>query len=169
MSSVEAGHRRLPARARHTEQPQPPPADPQAGLTPRSAPRPTHTHAGRPQERFDEIVDFAGVGEYIDMPLRTYSSGMNSRLRFSIAAAVEPDILLIDEALAVGDASFRAKSQARMRQLVERAGALVLVSHSLGSITEMCTRVIWMHRGEVQLDGPADEVLDAYVEFTRRR
>lgn len=114
------------------------------------------------ERKFDDIVGFAEVGEFIDMPLRTFSSGMNSRLRFAIASAVEPDILLIDEALAVGDASFQAKSQARMRELVGQAGALVLVSHNLGSIAEMCSRVIWLERGEIRQAGPTDEVLDAY-------
>lgn len=116
--------------------------------------------------KFDAIVEFAGVGEFIDMPLRTFSSGMNSRLRFSIASAVEPDILLIDEALAVGDAAFRARSESRMRELVEKAGALVLVSHSLSSVRAMCSRVIWLHEGKVELDGPTAEVLEAYEQFT---
>lgn len=120
-------------------------------------------------ERFDEIVDFAGVAEFIDMPLRTYSSGMNARLRFSIAAAVEPDILLIDEALGVGDAEFQRRSGDRMRELMAKAGAIVLVSHSLSSIEELCTRVIWLDQGQVQLDGPTAPVLDAYREHTRRR
>lgn len=120
------------------------------------------------EERFEDIVDFAGVGEFIDMPLRTFSSGMNARLRFSIAAALEPDILLIDEALAVGDAEFRRKSEQRMKELVGTAGALVLVSHSLGSIESMCSRVIWLHQGELRLDGPTDDVLKAYREHTAR-
>lgn len=119
--------------------------------------------------KFEDIVEFAGVEDFIDMPLRTFSSGMNSRLRFSIAAAVEPDILLIDEALAVGDAQFRERSEQRMRELIGKAGALVLVSHSLGSIADLCTRVIWLDRGEVQLDGPTDEVLEKYRAFASRR
>jgi teichoic acid transport system ATP-binding protein len=115
-------------------------------------------------QRFNEIVGFAGVGEFIDMPLRAYSAGMNSRLRFSIAAAVEPDILLIDEALAVGDAEFKRRSEQRMRELVEKAGALVLVSHSLSSIEALCTRVIWLHRGELRMDAPTKDVVKAYLE-----
>jgi teichoic acid transport system ATP-binding protein len=114
---------------------------------------------------YDEIVDFAGVRDSIDFPLRTYSSGMNARLRFAIAAAVEPDILLIDEALAVGDESFRRRSEERIRGLVSRAGALVLVSHSLGSIEEICDRVIWMHGGRVKRDGSPQEVVHEYREF----
>jgi teichoic acid transport system ATP-binding protein len=112
--------------------------------------------------RFDDIVAFAGVGDFIDMPLRTFSAGMNARLRFSIAAAVEPDILLIDEALGVGDAQFKRKSETRMRELIAQAGALILVSHSLGSIEDLCTRVIWLDKGVVRLDGPTAEVLAAY-------
>lgn len=118
------------------------------------------------ETKFDEIVSFAGLEDFIDMPLRTYSSGMNARLRFSIASAVEPDILLIDEALAVGDAAFKARSEARMREMVAQAGALVLVSHSLGSVAELCSRVIWLHGGQVKLDGPTKDVLDAYREFS---
>ncbi len=118
--------------------------------------------------KFDDIVEFAGVADFIDMPFRTYSSGMGARLRFSIAAALEPEILLIDEALAVGDAEFRVKSEVRMRELVGRAGALVLVSHSAKSIADMCTRVIWLRAGQIQEDGPAEEVLAQYQQFTRR-
>lgn len=113
---------------------------------------------------FGEIVEFAGLDEFIDMPLRTYSSGMHARLRFSIAAAVQPDILLIDEALSAGDAEFRRRSEQRMRELVDSAGALVLVSHSLASVRQMCTRVIWLHGGQLRMDGGTDEVLDAYRE-----
>jgi teichoic acid transport system ATP-binding protein len=121
---------------------------------------------GQVESRFDEIVEFAGVGEFIDMPLRTYSAGMNARLRFSIAASVEPDILLIDEALGVGDVQFKRKSEQRMRGLIAHAGALVLVSHSLGSIEDLCTRVIWLHQGELLRDGPTAEVLEHYRRFT---
>jgi teichoic acid transport system ATP-binding protein len=113
----------------------------------------------------DAIADFAGIGRSLELPLRTYSSGMNARLRFSVAAAVEPDVLLVDEALAVGDAEFKVKSEARMRELISKAGALVLVSHSLGSVAQLCTRVIWLEAGEVRLDGPAEAVISAYREF----
>lgn len=113
-------------------------------------------------ERFDDIVTFAGVEEFIDMPLRTFSSGMQARLRFSIAAAVEPDILLIDEALSVGDAEFKQRSDARMRELIRSAGALVLVSHSLSSIEDICKTAIWMHNGVIRRFGPVGDVLDEY-------
>lgn len=115
----------------------------------------------------EDIVRFAEVEDFVDMPLRTYSSGMSARLQFAIASAVEPDVLLIDEALAVGDASFRRKSEARMRSLVDNAGALVLVSHSSASISSMCDRAIWLVDGAVRLDGPVDDVLAAYAEYSR--
>lgn len=121
------------------------------------------------EQKFQSIVDFAGVGEYIDMPFRTFSSGMNSRLRFAIAAALEPDILLVDEALAVGDTAFRIKSEARMRELIAKAGALVLVSHSAQSIADLCTRVIWLDSGQVKADGPTQAVLAEYDAFARSR
>lgn len=117
------------------------------------------------RERLDEIVRFAGVEDHIDLPLRTYSAGMNARLRFAIAAALEPEILLVDEALAVGDAEFRKRAERRMRHLVKNAGALVLVSHNSASIAEFCQRVIWLHDGIIRRDGPAAEVLEEYRAF----
>jgi teichoic acid transport system ATP-binding protein len=114
------------------------------------------------EARFDDIVGFAGVSEFIDLPLRAFSAGMSARLRFAIAAAVSPEILLIDEALSVGDAAFAARSQTRMKELVASAGGLILVSHSASSISHMCNRVIWLDNGEVRLDGPTAEVLTEY-------
>lgn len=111
--------------------------------------------------RFDEIVEFAGVGHAIDRPLRTYSSGMSARLQFSIAAAVEPEILLIDEALAVGDDAFRKKSGERVAQMREAAGTVVIVSHGKG-LERMCNRAIWMSDGELVAEGDPDEVIGAY-------
>lgn len=120
-------------------------------------------------ERFDEIVDFAGLRDFIDLPLKAYSSGMASRLHFAIASSVRPDILLIDEALAVGDEEFRRKSQRRIRELVEDAGTVFVVSHSLGSVTQMCSHAIWMDRGVVAAEGPAEEVVEAYRRDTEDR
>lgn len=111
---------------------------------------------------FDDIVDFAGVREAIDLPLKTYSSGMAARLRFAIASALQPDVLLVDEALSVGDAEFREKSRLRMQQMIDQAGALFFVSHSLGQVEEICTRAIWMERGLVRMDGPVKETVAAY-------
>jgi teichoic acid transport system ATP-binding protein len=94
--------------------------------------------------------------------MRTYSSGMQARLRFSIAAAKDHDVLMIDEALATGDAKFRRRSEARVRELREQAGTVFLVSHSNQSIRDTCDRVLWLERGELRLDGPTEEVLREY-------
>jgi teichoic acid transport system ATP-binding protein len=118
-------------------------------------------------EREQEIIDFAGLADSIDRPMKTYSSGMQSRLQFAISSAVEPEILIIDEALSVGDASFKAKSEARIRQLRESAGTVFLVSHSMGSIRSTCTRVLWIQDGLIQLDGTPDEVIPHYQEMQR--
>ncbi|GHD24119.1 ABC transporter ATP-binding protein [Streptomyces galbus] len=123
------------------------------------------------KERYQEIVDFSGIndkGDFISLPMRTYSSGMQARLRFSIAAAKDHDVLMIDEALATGDAKFRARSEARVRELREHAGTVFLVSHSNQSIRDTCNRVLWLERGELRLDGPTEEVLRAYEKFSGR-
>ncbi len=113
-------------------------------------------------ERFDSVVEFAGIGEFLQLPMRAYSSGMGARLRFAISTAARPDILLIDEALATGDAKFRKKSKERIDEIKETAGTVMLVSHSMGTIRQTCTRALWLHRGQLRLDGPVDEVVDAY-------
>ena len=116
------------------------------------------------REKYDDIVAFADIGDFIEMPMRTYSSGMNARLRFAIAASKTHDILLIDEALATGDAEFRRKSEKRILELVDQAGTIFLVSHGLAVIRRTCTRVIWMQEGEIIMDGPCDDVIDAYED-----
>ena len=113
-------------------------------------------------EQFDRIVKFAELQDSIDLPMRTYSSGMRARLRFAIATAVTPDILLIDEALAVGDRKFRRKSLRRVRRLVDAAGAVVMVTHNLNEVRGTCNRAIWLEGGSICADGPPDEVIDAY-------
>jgi teichoic acid transport system ATP-binding protein len=113
-------------------------------------------------ERYQSIVDFAELGEFIEYPMRTYSSGMQARLRFAIAASATHRILLIDEALAVGDQGFRLRSEQRIAELREAAGTVFLVSHSLGVIAKTCDRVIWVDHGTLKMDGPTDEVLAAY-------
>ena len=113
-------------------------------------------------ERYDEIVEFSGLGESIDMPMNTYSSGMGARLKFAIATAVMHDILIIDEALATGDSDFMERSSQRIDELRDEAETIFLVSHSLGSIRRSCDRVIWLERGLIRMDGPVDEVLEAY-------
>ncbi|WP_062077151.1 ABC transporter ATP-binding protein [Demequina globuliformis] len=114
------------------------------------------------EETYKDIVDFSGLGEFIDMPMKTYSSGMSARLRFSIAVSRDHRILLVDEALAVGDKEFRAKSEARIRELREQAGTVFLVSHSMGSIRDTCNRVLWIDHGELKMDGPPEDVIEAY-------
>lgn len=109
-----------------------------------------------------EIVDFADLHDFIDLPLKTYSSGMRSRLHFGIATSANADILIIDEALAVGDKDFRARSEARMKQMQGRAGTIFLVSHSIGMIANTCSRAIWLDRGRLVQDGPAKQVARAY-------
>ncbi|MEU0675631.1 ABC transporter ATP-binding protein [Streptomyces sp. NPDC006172] len=121
------------------------------------------------KERYDDIVEFSGIndkGDFITLPMRTYSSGMQARLRFSIAAAKDHDVLLIDEALATGDRSFQKRSEERIRELRKHAGTVFLVSHSNKSIRDTCDRVLWLERGELRMDGPTEEVLKAYEAFT---
>jgi ABC-type polysaccharide/polyol phosphate transport system ATPase subunit len=119
----------------------------------------------RLQEKYDEIVAFAELEEFMDMPMRTYSSGMYGRLAFAVAVTMEPDILLIDEALSVGDARFRKKSFRKMRQLCSQDRTILLVSHALGSIKELCDQAIWMHKGELRMWDDPEAVVDAYTEF----
>ncbi|MET9151613.1 ABC transporter ATP-binding protein [Streptomyces griseoflavus] len=119
--------------------------------------------------RYQEIVDFSGInekGDFITLPMRTYSSGMAARLRFSIAAAKDHDVLLVDEALATGDRSFQKRSEERIRELRKHAGTVFLVSHNNKSIRDTCDRVLWLERGELRMDGPTDEVLKEYEAFT---
>ncbi|MGW9402158.1 ABC transporter ATP-binding protein [Streptomyces sp. NPDC055642] len=119
--------------------------------------------------RYQEIVEFSGInekGDFITLPMRTYSSGMAARLRFSIAAAKDHDVLLVDEALATGDRSFQRRSEARIRELRGHAGTVFLVSHNNKSIRDTCDRVLWLERGELRMDGPTDEVLKEYEAFT---
>lgn len=115
----------------------------------------------------DEIVDFAELREFIDRPVRTYSTGMKARLAFSTITHIEPEILVIDEALSVGDVRFGAKAARKMRELTQKGRILILVSHSMGSINDMCTRCIWLDDGKVRMDGPPVDVTAAYLEEVR--
>jgi teichoic acid transport system ATP-binding protein len=115
-------------------------------------------------ESYNDICEFAGIGEFVHLPMSTYSSGMAARLRFAIAAARAPDILLIDEALATGDARFRRRSEKRILELRAHAGTVFLVSHGLGIIRQTCTRAIWLENGKIVLDGDAQTVVDAYAQ-----
>lgn len=120
-------------------------------------------------ERTQDIVAFSGLADSIDRPMSTYSSGMNARLKFAIASAVEHDILLLDEALATGDMEFKESSIARMQELRARAEAVILVSHSMSSIRASCSRVVWIEKGAVRADGPPEETIDQYVVENKRR
>jgi teichoic acid transport system ATP-binding protein len=117
------------------------------------------------ESKYEDIVEFAELEEFMDMPMRTYSSGMYGRLGFSVAVTMEPDILIIDEALSVGDARFRKKSANRMRDLCGGGRTIVLVSHALGTIKDLCDTAIWMHKGVLQKQGEPDDVIDAYTQF----
>jgi teichoic acid transport system ATP-binding protein len=119
------------------------------------------------KDRYESIVDFSGVGNFIDYPMRTYSTGMAQRLRFSIAAAKTHEILMIDEALATGDANFRAKSHEKIMELRGEAGTVFLVAHNLGEIEASCNRVIWLEKGQIVMQGyDVPAIVDAYLEAT---
>ena len=112
--------------------------------------------------RLPRIVEFAGLGEFLDAPLRTYSTGMQARLAFSIATDVDPDILLVDEILGVGDQEFQQRSAARITGFKDRGGTILVVSHNPAALRLMCRRTAWIDHGEVRMVGPTDEVLAAY-------
>ncbi|MGO2559297.1 ABC transporter ATP-binding protein [Brachybacterium sp.] len=114
---------------------------------------------------FDEVVELSALGDAIDLPMRTYSSGMGSRLKFAISLAADPSILMIDEALATGDATFAERSKRAMDSMLEKAGTVFLVNHAAQTIENMCSRAIWMERGQVVLDGDAVEVARQYRWF----
>ena len=113
---------------------------------------------------YDEIVDFSGVRRFIDLPMRTYSSGMAQRLRFAIASARTPEVMLVDEALATGDKDFRKRSEERIRRMRDEAGTVFLVSHSLRTVLETCNRAIWLDDGLIKMDGDPEDVIEAYSE-----
>ena len=117
-------------------------------------------------EKFDSIVELSGLEKSIHLPMKSYSSGMGSRLRFAIAAAVDPEILLVDEALNTGDAQFVDRSRKRMDELRQNAGCVFLVSHSLHTIENMCSRVLWLDDGELIMDAEPTETTSAYKNFT---
>ena len=116
------------------------------------------------ENRFDEIVDFSELGSFVDMPVRTYSSGMHLRLAFAVATIIRPEILLMDEWLSVGDASFNAKAEARLIELVQSSRILVIASHSRELIEKTCNRAIWFEHGRLKMDGSSQEVCRAYWE-----
>jgi len=123
------------------------------------------------KQKVPDIISFSGINDrdnFSTLPMRTYSSGMAARLRFAIAAVKEHDVLLIDEALATGDARFRRRSEQRVRELRESAGTVFLVSHGLGSIQKTCERTIWLESGVIRMDGATDEVIKEYEKFASK-
>lgn len=118
------------------------------------------------KEKYEEIVEFSELGDFIYEPIRTYSSGMLMRLAFSIATVVNPEILIVDEILAVGDARFQEKSQARMNELMGGGTTVFFVSHNIKQIREMCNKAAWLSHGELKMFGPIDEVCSAYEAWT---
>jgi teichoic acid transport system ATP-binding protein len=119
------------------------------------------------KDRYQSIVDFSGVGDFINLPMRAYSTGMGSRLRFAIASARSHDILLVDEALVTGDAEFRVRSRERIEELRAQAGTVFIVAHSMAQIEETCNRVIWLEKGQiVQAGDDVPAIIDAYLAAT---
>ena len=117
------------------------------------------------KSNYDEIVAFSEIGQYIDMSLRNYSSGMVARLAFSIATVVVPEVLIVDEVLSVGDADFQQKSRGRMMELMSGGTTVLFVSHSLRQIREMCNRVVWLEQGSVMQFGDVEKVCNAYEHY----
>ena len=119
------------------------------------------------EERAVDVAEWTELGDFIDMPMNTYSSGMAARVGFSVAVHMQPDILMIDEALSTGDAHFREKASAKMSELRDSARAMFLISHGLGSIAEMCNDCIWLDKGRLMMRGRPDEVIDAYMRYVK--
>ncbi|MCW0134230.1 ABC transporter ATP-binding protein, partial [Burkholderia pseudomallei] len=114
------------------------------------------------KQRYDSIIDCAEIGEFVSQPAKTYSSGMYVRLAFAIAAHVDADVLVVDEALSVGDVRFTQKCMRFLRQF-QKNGTLLFVSHDVGAVTSLCSRAVWLDHGSVRMDGPAKEVVEAYL------
>lgn len=115
------------------------------------------------KEKYEEIAEFSELGKFLDIPIRNYSSGMMARLAFSVATVVNPEILIVDEILAVGDMAFQEKSRQRMMEMMSGGTTVLFVSHSIEQIRQMCSRVAWLEHGTLKMIGPADEVCDAYI------
>lgn len=120
------------------------------------------------QEHFDEIVDFAELHRFLDTPLKNFSSGMSARLGFSIATMVKPDILIVDEVLAVGDYKFQKKCEARMHEMLAGGTTLLFVSHNIEDVKRLCTHAIWLDKGVARMQGAAEEVCEAYMEELKK-
>lgn len=116
------------------------------------------------EEHFDEIVDFAELWDFLDMPIKNYSSGMQARIGFAIATMVRPDILIVDEVLAVGDFKFQQKCQDRMQEMLDAGTTLILVSHNIDDIKRLCDHAVWIDHGNLVMAGEVDEVCDSYIQ-----
>ncbi len=121
------------------------------------------------ESKFDEIVEFSGVKDFIDVPIKNYSSGMKARLGFSIASILEPDILILDEVLSVGDAKFKRKSEKKMKSMINQNVTVLFVSHSTEQVKKLCTKAIWLEKGHLVSQGPANEVCDMYLNSIREK
>ena len=119
-------------------------------------------------EHFDEIVDFAEIGQFLDSPIKNYSSGMRARLGFAIATMVKPDILIVDEVLAVGDYKFRQKCEKRMQEMLKGGTTLLFVSHNIEEVRRLCTHAIWIDKGVARMQGEVKEVCDAYMQEQKK-
>lgn len=121
-------------------------------------------------ETYDQIIDFAELKEFEDRPFKQLSSGMKSRLAFSIASLVQPDILILDEVLSVGDGAFRKKSEAKMREIINGGATTILVSHSIGQVREMCSKVLWLHKGrQIEFGSDVQGICQRYEQFLNER
>ena len=120
------------------------------------------------RRKIDDIIEFAELGKFIDMPVKTYSSGMHSKLAFSITAILETDIMLIDEVLSVGDSKFKKKSYNKMKSLITNEDrTVIIVSHSTDTLEKLCDTILWLHDGEIKMQGETKEVLEKYEEFMK--
>ncbi len=115
----------------------------------------------------EEIIEFSELGKFIELPMYTYSSGMKSRLTFSVAACIQPDLLLLDEVFSVGDAHFRAKSTERLNQMIHSDNSVIMISHETAEIEKNCENALWLHKGEVKMEGTSKDVMKEYLEFTK--
>ena len=121
------------------------------------------------KEKYDEIVEFSELGEFINYPVKNYSKGMQAKLGFSVATAIKPDILILDEVLGVGDIKFKKKSNEKIRSMMKDGVTVLLVSHSIGQIKKICDRCIWIENGKIVMEGEAKKVCDAYVKSSKKK
>jgi ABC-type polysaccharide/polyol phosphate transport system ATPase subunit len=119
------------------------------------------------EEHYEEIVEFSELHDFMKMPIKNYSSGMQARMGFAVAAVVDPEILIVDEVLAVGDMAFQAKCEKRIQEMLEHATTLLLVSHDNGLVQRLCKKAVWLQQGEIVMSGEAGEVCNAYAEHYR--